>query len=175
MNASVAIRPALAADLDQITAIYAFHVLHGTATFELDAPDRDEMRRRYEELTAQGYPYFVAEVGGRVVGFAYVGPFRTRPAYRFTVEDSIYIDSAYHRQGIGDALLRALIAASEARGSRQLVAVIGDSANVPSIALHRRCGFTDAGVLRASGIKFGRWVDTLLMQRSLGPGDTTLP
>lgn len=169
------IRDAKASDIDAVAAIYAEHVRHGTATFEIDAPGRAEMLRRFDDLAVQRYPYFVAERAGTVLGYAYAGPFRTRPAYRFTVEDSIYLDAPAHRQGIGRALLERLIEACTNRGARQMIAVIGDRANAGSIALHRSCGFTDAGLLEASGFKFGRWIDTVLMQRALGEGAHTLP
>lgn len=175
MSVPFAIRDAAQCDIAAVTDIYAEHVRHGTATFETDPPDHAEMLRRFADLTAQRFPYFVAEHGGNVVGYAYAGPFRTRPAYRFTVEDSIYLDAGAQRQGIGRALLERLIRASTQRGARQMIAVIGDSANTGSIALHRRCGFNDAGLLVASGFKFGRWIDTVLMQRALGEGAGTRP
>lgn len=175
MTFQFSIRDAVAGDIAAVTAIYAVHVQHGAATFEIEPPDQPEMLRRFTELTAQGFPYFVVESAGRVVGYAYAGPFRTRPAYRFTVEDSIYLDAAAQRRGIGRALLDRLVDACARRGARQMIAVIGDSANAGSIALHRSCGFSDAGLLIASGFKFGRWIDTVLMQRALGAGASTLP
>jgi phosphinothricin acetyltransferase len=172
----VLIRPAAASDTAAITRIYAFAVEHGTATFEIEAPDEAEMARRFAELAANGYPYLVAEQrGGLIAGYAYAGIYRARPAYRWSVEDSIYIAPEFHRQGIGSALLRRLIAAAEQRGFRQMIAVIGDSAQIPSIAVHARAGFADVGTLRAVGFKHGRWLDTVLMQRPLGSGDTAPP
>ncbi|MDI1346032.1 MAG: GNAT family N-acetyltransferase [Pseudolabrys sp.] len=169
------IRPTTPADIPAITRIYAHAVKHGTATFELDPPDEAEMLRRYEKLRAGSFPYVVAEVDGAVAGYAYAGAFRERPAYRFTVEDSIYIAPEMHRRGIGRALLMRLIADTEAAGFRQMIAVIGDSGQAASIAVHRSCGFKDAGVFEAVGFKFGRWLDTVQMQRALGPGATTTP
>jgi phosphinothricin acetyltransferase len=171
----LAIRPALASDIPAITRIYAHAVLHGTATFELEPPTEAEMLRRFDKLRAGGFPYVVAEIGGAVGGYAYAGAFRERPAYRFTVEDSIYIAPERHKRGIGRALLNRLIANSEAAGFRQMIAVIGDSAQAGSIALHRSCGFRNAGVFEAVGFKFGRWLDTVQMQRALGEGSGTAP
>jgi phosphinothricin acetyltransferase len=171
----LAIRPALASDIPAITRIYAHAVLHGTATFELEPPTEAEMLRRFDKLRAGGFPYVVAEIGGAVGGYAYAGAFRERPAYRFTVEDSIYIAPERHKRGIGRALLNRLIADSEAAGFRQMIAVIGDSAQAGSIALHRSCGFRNAGVFEAVGFKFGRWLDTVQMQRALGEGSGTAP
>jgi len=169
------IRPTLASDIPAITRIYAHAVLHGTATFELDPPDEAEMLRRFEKLRAGPFPYIVAEVDGVVAGYAYAGAFRERLAYRLTVEDSIYIAPEMHRRGIGRALLMRLIADTEAAGFRQMIAVIGDSGQAASIAVHRSCGFKEAGVFEAVGFKFGRWLDTVQMQRPLGPGATTTP
>jgi phosphinothricin acetyltransferase len=172
---SLEIRPATEADLPAVTDIYAQAVLHGTATFELIPPDLAEMTRRFKALMDGGFPYFVAVLEGRVVGYAYVGPYRPRPAYRFTVENSVYLQPAIHRRGIGLQLLQRLIAESEARGYRQMIAVIGDSANAGSIAVHTRCGFNMIGTHPNVGFKFGRWLDTVTMQRALGEGATTLP
>jgi phosphinothricin acetyltransferase len=169
------IRPAIAADLHAITAIYDHAVRYGTATFELVPPDLAEMTRRFNALTEGDFPYFVAELDGRVVGYAYAGAYRPRPAYRFTVENSIYLDPAIHRRGIGLALMQRLIIESEARGFRQMVAVIGDSANAGSIGVHRRCGFEMIGTHPDVGLKFGRWLDTVMMQLALGEGATTVP
>jgi L-amino acid N-acyltransferase YncA len=169
------IRPTTLADIPAITRIYAHAVKHGTATFELEPPDEAEMLRRFERLRAGSFPYVVAEIDGAVAGYAYAGAFRERPAYRFTVEDSIYIAPEMHRRGIGRALLARLIAEAEAAGFRQMIAVIGDSGQAASIAVHRSCGFKDAGVFEAVGFKFGRWLDTVQMQRALGPGATTTP
>jgi L-amino acid N-acyltransferase YncA len=169
------IRPAVAADLPFVTDIYRHAVLYGTATFELIPPDLTEMTRRLEVLMEGGFPYFTAALDGRVVGYAYAGPYRPRPAYRFTVENSVYLQPAIHRRGIGLQLLQRLIAESEARGYRQMIAVIGDSANAGSIGVHTRCGFQMIGTHPAVGFKFGRWLDTVMMQLALGEGATTLP
>ncbi len=169
------IRPALAADLDAIQAIYAHHVLHGIATFEEIPPDLAEMARRHAAVTGRGLPYLVAETDGRVLGYAYAAPYRDRSAYRFTLEDSIYLDPAATRRGLGGALLHRLIADAAGTGARQMIAVIGDSGNAGSIGLHARLGFTMAGTMRSVGFKFGRWIDTVTMQLPLGAGDTTLP
>ena len=175
MNAAagLGVRPARQADLDAITAIYAHHVGIGTASFELDAPDAAEMTRRWRDVVDRGLPYLVAEADAAVVGFAYAGPYRPRPAYRFTVEDSVYVRADLARRGIGARLLTALISAAEAFGARQMIAVIGDSANAPSIRLHEAAGFVQFGVMMSVGWKFERWLDVVLMQRALGPGDTT--
>src|SRR6202790_2975998 len=169
------IRPAAAADLPAITDIYEHAVLYGTATFELIPPDLAEMTRRFGVLTDGGFPYFVAVLDGRVVASAYAGASRPRPAYRFTVENSVYLDPAIHRRGIGLQLLQRLIAECEARGYRQMIAVIGDSANAGSIGVHARTGFQMVGTHPNVGFKFGRWLDTVMMQRALGDGGTTLP
>lgn len=171
----IEIRPATAADLLAITAIYEEAVLHGTATFELDPPDLAEMTRRYDALVGGGFPYLVAVDGDQVQGYAYAGPHRPRIAYRFTVENSIYLAPAAQRRGIGGKLLAALINASESKGFRQMVAVIGDSANAGSVAVHRNAGFKMIGTHPDVGFKFGRWLDTISMQRALGPGGETLP
>jgi phosphinothricin acetyltransferase len=169
------IRPAAAADLPAITEIYQHAVLYGTATFELLPPDLTEMTRRFGVLMDGGFPYLVAALEGRVVGYAYAGAYRPRPAYRFTVENSVYLQPAIHRRGIGLQLLQGLIAESEARGYRQMIAVIGDSANAGSIGVHARTGFQMIGTHPNVGFKFGRWLDTVMMQRALGEGATTLP
>jgi L-amino acid N-acyltransferase YncA len=169
------IRPAAAADLPAITDIYEHAVLYGTATFELIPPDLAEMTRRFGVLTDGGFPYFVAVLDGRVVGYAYAGAYRPRPAYRFTVENSVYLDPGIHRRGIGLQLLQRLIAESEARGYRQMIAVIGDSANAGSIGVHTKCRFQMIGTHPDVGFKFGRWLDTVMMQRALGAGGKTLP
>jgi phosphinothricin acetyltransferase len=171
----VKLRSARAADIEAVTAIYAHHVRHGLASFEIDPPGADEMARRHASVSTLGFPYLVAEVDGLVAGYAYAAPYRTRPAYRYTVEDSVYIHHEYAGRGIGSALLPALIAACEAAGCRQMVAVIGDSANHASIRLHEKFGFARAGVLVAAGWKFERWVDSVLMQRALGAGDAAPP
>ncbi|MFG1477260.1 N-acetyltransferase family protein [Xanthobacter sp. V4C-4] len=169
------IRAATPEDSPAIAAIYDAAVLAGTASFELDPPGPDEIARRQQAIVAAGYPFLVKEEDGRVVGYAYVSAFRPRVAYQHTVENSIYVDDTLHGRGIGKALLEALITECEARGFRQMVAVIGDSGNTGSIALHRACGFAPIGILPATGFKFGRWIDTVLMQRALGPGATELP
>jgi phosphinothricin acetyltransferase len=169
------IRPATPADLPAITEIYDHAVRHGTATFELTPPDLAEMSRRFGALRDGGYPYLAAASGGRVVGYAYAGAYRPRPAYRFTVENSIYLQPAIHRRGIGKQLLQRLIGESEQRGYRQMIAVIGDSGNAGSIGVHARCGFQMIGTHPSVGFKFGRWLDTVMMQRALGDGATTLP
>ncbi len=172
---SPSIRPATPADIEAITGIYAHAVRHGTASFELDAPDEAEMSRRQRALLDGGYPYLVADVDGAVAGYAYAGPYRARPAYRFSVENSIYVAPDAHRRGVGRALLERLIAECEARGYRLMIAVIGDSAQVPSIELHRAAGFKLVGALEGVGYKFERWLDTVLMQRPLGKGVSAPP
>lgn len=169
------VRAANAADIPAIAAIYAHHVLHGLASFEEVPPDEAELLRRFEDVQARGLPYVVAEVDGAVRGYAYASPFRLRSAYRFTVEDSVYLHHEWHRRGLGRQLLDRVIAACTAKGMRQMIAVIGDSGNHGSIGLHQACGFSMTGTFHATGFKFGRWVDTVMMQRALGPGDTSLP
>src|SRR5579872_6880154 len=169
------IRPATAADMPAITEIYAHAVRFGTATFELVPPDTGEMRRRFEALKDGGFPYFVAVLERGVVGYAYAASYRPRPAYRFTVENSVYLRPAIHGRGIGRILLQRLIAECEALGFRQMIAVIGDSANLASIGVHRRCGFEMIGTHPNVGLKFGRWLDTVMMQRALGEGAETVP
>jgi L-amino acid N-acyltransferase YncA len=171
----VIIRPATPADIGAITRIYADAVLHGTASFEIEPPDETEMLRRQTTLLDNGYPYFAAEIGSVVAGYAYAGPYRARPAYKWSVENSVYVAPDMHRKGVGGLLLRALIAASAQRGYRQMIAVIGDSAQIASIAVHERAGFGHVGTLRSVGFKHGRWLDTVLMQRALGAGDATAP
>ena len=173
--ADVLLRAAKPGDISEITRIYAHAVRHGTASFELDPPNVTEMTGRYQAMVATGYPYLVAQRAGELLGFAYAGPYRMRPAYRWTVEDSIYIAPQVQRHGVGTALLRRLIELSESKGYRQMIAVIGDSANVASVELHRALGFHMVGTLANTGFKFGRWLDTVLMQRSLGPGAATPP
>lgn len=175
MDTKVLVRPASAGDIPVLTAIYAHHVLHSLASFELDPPDAQEMAQRRAHIVALGLPYFVAETGGQVAGYAYASPYRTRPAYRYTVENSVYIRHDFTGRGVGSALLPALIAACEKLDCRQMVAVIGDSANDASIRLHERFGFVRTGLLPSVGWKFGRWVDSVLMQRALGTGNHTPP
>ncbi|CCE01832.1 GNAT family N-acetyltransferase [Bradyrhizobium sp. STM 3809] len=171
----IEIRPTQEADLPAITAIYGQAVREGTATFELDPPDLAEMTRRFRALRDGGFPYFAALLDGEVVGYAYAGPYRPRPAYRFTVENSVYLAPASQRRGIGMRLMRALIEACEARGFRQMIAVIGDSANAGSVGLHTACGFQMIGTHPSVGLKFGRWLDTVMMQRPLGAGSGDIP
>jgi phosphinothricin acetyltransferase len=164
------IRPSTESDLASITAIYAWNVEHGTGTFELEAPDAREMSRRRAEVIGKGLPWLVAQVDGRIAGYAYANHFRPRAAYRFCVEDSIYLDPRSAGRGLGRLLLAELVARCEAAGARQMLAVIGDSANLASIGVHRALGFRQVGVLAASGWKFDRWLDVVVMQRTLGLG-----
>ena len=172
---SIVIRPARPADIPAITGIYAHAVNTGTASFELTPPDEAEMARRMQAVLDGKFPYLVAEVEGVVAGYAYASLYRTRPAYRFTVENSVYVAPDNHRRGIGKALLIKVIEACTALGYRQMIAVIGDSNQAASIGVHKACGFTDAGNLRNIGWKFGRWLDTPMMQLALGEGATTNP
>ena len=172
---AVSLRPAAPADIPAICRIYAHAVRHGTASFEIEPPDEIEMARRQKVLLDGGYPYLVAEAEGALLGYAYAGAYRARPAYRFSVEDSIYLDPQRHGRGIGRLLLGALIAESERRGFRQMIAVIGDSAQTPSIALHRAAGFEMIGTIRNVGFKHGHWLDSVLMQRALGAGASAAP
>jgi L-amino acid N-acyltransferase YncA len=171
----ILVRDAAAADMPAIQAIYAHHVLHGLATFEEVPPSVAEMADRRAAVLKAGLPYLAAEIDGAVVGYAYATAYRPRPAYRFTVEDSIYIAHGLGGRGIGAALLGALIVRCERGPWRQMLAVIGNSGNAGSIALHRRLGFEPIGTLHAVGFKLGRWVDTVLMQRALGDGDRSAP
>ena len=169
------IRPSRDADVPAITAIYAHHVETGTASFETVAPDEGEMRGRRHALVERDYPWLVAELDGEVCGYAYAGPYRARPAYRHSVEDSIYVAASAQRRGVGGALLRALIRSCTDRGFRQMVAIIGDSAQAASIGLHRAAGFEMVGTLRNIGYKHERWLDSVFMQRALGEGASTPP
>jgi L-amino acid N-acyltransferase YncA len=169
------IRPSTEADLPALTAIYAHHVQHGTGTFETTPPDPDEMARRRADVLGKGLPWLVAEDAGAVAGYAYANHFRPRLAYRFCVEDSIYLAPAALGRGFGRLLLAELVARCEALGARQMLAVIGDAANAGSIGVHRSAGFEPTGVLRSAGWKFDRWLDVVLMQRSLGTGDRRPP
>ncbi len=171
----VLIRDSRDDDLPAVQAIYARHVERGTASFELEAPTLDDMRCRRDDVLANGFPYLVAELDGRIAGYAYVNHFRARPAYRYLVENSIYLDDALRGRGIGKKLMVVLIDRCTALGLRQMLAVIGDSANTGSIGLHASCGFRFAGVMQASGWKHGRWLDTVLMQRDLGLGGREPP
>ena len=171
----IAIRPAVLVDIPAITRIYVQAVLHGTASFELTPPDEAEMTRRMQALLDGGFPYIVAENGGAILGYAYAGPYRTRPAYRFTVENSVYVAHDSHRRGVGKALLQALIDACTEKGFRLMVAVIGDSKQAASIGLHEDAGFKHVGVFENIGYKFDGWLDSVLMQRALGPGASKPP
>jgi L-amino acid N-acyltransferase YncA len=175
MSEQPTIRPGIDADIANVQAIYAYHVLNGLASFEIEPPDVEEMRRRRQAVVERGFPYLVAELDGAVVGYAYASPYRGRPGYRFSCENSIYIRQGLEGRGIGKALLAPLIAGCEAMGMRQMIAVIGDSANHASINLHKSLGFEMAGNLRSIGFKFGRWLDSVMMQRALGRGDGNLP
>ena len=168
-------RPASIEDLAAIQSIYAHHVLHGLASFEEQPPSLEELRRRHHEVTAKGLPWLVADYGGVVAGYGYCALYRSRSAYRHTLEDSVYVREDFHGRGVGSALLEALIARCEALGYRQLIAVIGDSAHAASINLHASQGFLRVGTLRSVGYKFGRWVDSVIMQRPLAAGDATPP
>lgn len=170
------IRPAIAADFAAVQCIYAQHVLTGLASFEESPPDLFEMTRRWQIIAEAGLPYVVAVgVRNEILGYAYAGPYRARSAYRFTVEDSIYLKPGFEGKGLGRALLTRLIEDATASGKRQMIAVIGDSANFASIGVHRALGFEMTGTFRAIGLKFDRWVDTVLMQRELGQGAATNP
>ena len=170
MSSGVSVRPSAEGDLAAITAIYRHHVLNGVASFEDVPPSLDEMVRRRGEILARGLPYLVAERSGRVLGYCYASLYRSRSAYRFTLEDSIYVDAGEVGRGIGRALLRELIEHCAAQGYRQIVAVIGGRDQWPSIRLHAALGFARVGLLPAVGYKFGGWVDIVLMQRALGEG-----
>ncbi len=171
----IVIRPATAADLPAITAIYCEAVSHGTASFEIDPPDEAEMGRRMQALADGGFPYLVAEHDGAVIGFGYAGPYRARVAYRHTVEDAVYLADDARGQGVGGALLGHLIEEAAGRGFRQMVAVVGDSDNAASIRLHKAAGFDITGTLKDVGYKHGRWLDTVIMQRALGHGNRSAP
>jgi L-amino acid N-acyltransferase YncA len=171
----IALRRCAERDISAVAAIYGYHVRHGLASFETEPPSVDEMLSRYRAVTEAGFPYLVAETGGEIVGYAYASPYRARPAYRHTAENSVYIRQGCEGRGIGKRLLAALLAECEAIGLRQIVAVIGDSANHASIGLHRSLGFTMVGTIRAAGYKFDRWVDTVLMQCAVGAGVSAPP
>jgi L-amino acid N-acyltransferase YncA len=158
-----------------MTAIYQHHVLHGTGTFEVDPPSEADMAGRRRDVLARGLPWLVAEQDGQVLGFAYANWFKPRPAYRFSAEDSIYVADSARGMGLGRLLLGELAVHAEAAGVRKLLAVIGDSANAGSIGVHRALGFTDVGTMRSVGWKFGRWLDIVMMEKTLGAGDTTSP
>ena len=175
MSTPLLIRPALTGDLSAITEIYAWNVLNGTGTFELEAPSLAEMQSRYSDVCTKGLPWLVAERGQTVLGYAYANQFRPRPAYRFCLEDSIYLAQAAQGQGIGSLLLAELVARCESLGARQMLAVIGDSSNTGSIKLHQKLGFEPCGKFKSAGWKFNRWLDVVLMQRQLGQGSTQEP
>ncbi len=164
------VRPSTPADLEALRDIYAHAVTQVTGTFEIEAPDAVEMARRRDDVLSKGLPWLVAEAHGRVLGYAYANHFRPRPAYRFCVEDSVYLHPDAQGRGVGRALLAELLARCQAAGARQMLAVIGDSANHGSIGMHRALGFEDCGLLRSVGWKFDRWLDAVLMQRALGTG-----
>ena len=174
-NSGPLLRDATEVDLPAICEIYAHHVLHGQSTFEEKPPDLEEMRRRFRAVRAKGLPWLVAEVEGAVRGYAYAAPYHHRPAYRHAVENSVYVERGFFRQGLGAALLDKLIESCAQAGVRQMVAVIGDSANAASIRLHERAGFRLVGALQSVGFKHGRWLDCVIMQRALGEGDETPP
>jgi L-amino acid N-acyltransferase YncA len=174
-SSPVHVRPSTEADLTAITAIYAQNVLTGTGTFETVAPSQTEMAARRASVLALGLPWLVAEIDGVIVGYAYAGPFRVRAAYRYTVEDSIYVSTSAHGRGVGKALLTRLIDDCEDLGVRQMLGVIGDSANEASIRLHTACGFRPMGAIEGVGWKFDRWLDVLFMQRALGHGAVSDP
>jgi L-amino acid N-acyltransferase YncA len=174
-GADYTIRPSRDEDVPAITAIYGYHVLHGVASFEEAPPDAAEIARRRGEIVKRGLPYLVAERDKRLIGYCYAGPFRPRVAYRFTVEDSVYVEAGEIGRGLGRALLEQVIARCSELGYRQMVAVIGGRETTGSIRLHEALGFTHIGVLPSVGFKFGRWVDIIMMQRQLGPGSDTLP
>ena len=176
MTGELLLRPTGEADIPAIAAIYAEAVLHGTASYEIDPPSEAEMAGRWRELAGRGFPHMVALREEIVLGYAYAGPYRPRPAYRYLVEDSVYVAPAARGSGVGRALLRAIIAGSKERGFRQIIAVIGGGTEHPaSIGLHLSLGFRQIGVIEGSGFKHGRWLDTVLMQRALGSGNSTPP
>jgi len=176
MTAELIIRDAERRDLPAITAIYAESVRNGTASYEIEPPDLAEMTRRWQALRDGAYPYIVAQANGDILGFAYASPYRNRPAYRFSVEDSVYVAPAAQRRGLGWALLSRIIDLSETQGFRQMIAVIGGpDTQIASVRLHEALGFRPIGVFEGSGYKFGRWLDTLFMQRALGPGSAKPP
>jgi L-amino acid N-acyltransferase YncA len=175
MEGKIIIRPSRDDDIAAIAAIYGHHVLHGVASFEDVPPGEAEMARRRADVVGRGFPHLVAERAGKVLGYCYAGPYRARVGYRFTVEDSIYIDPAEVGRGIGRALLAQVIEDVERQGYRQMIAVIGGSETLPSIRLHAALGFAHIGLFPAVGFKFGRWIDSVYMQRALGPGSANLP
>ncbi len=174
-QAKVTIRECTATDMVRVSEIYGRSVREETASFELAPPDLAELIRRREALRDAGYPYLAAEVDGRVEGYAYAGPYRARPAYGLSVESTVYVDPTFQRSGIGRALMEELIREAQARGYRQMIAIIGDSSHVASIEFHQRLGFALAGNLKSVGYKHGKWLDSVFLQLPLGPGDTTPP
>ncbi|WP_342652695.1 N-acetyltransferase family protein [Pseudomonas sp. F3-2] len=175
MPQTLNLRDARDDDMPAVQAIYAHHVTHGTASFELEPPTLEQMRQRRTDILANGLPYLVAERDGEVVGYAYATLYRPRPAYRFTVEDSVYVRDGLAGAGIGQALLQRVIQCCEEDGRRQMVAIIGNSENLASIRLHERLGFRKVGVFESVGFKHGRWLDTVIMQRALGEGAASSP
>ena len=175
LGEGIELRPAAAGDVPAMQEIYAYHVLHGLASFEEEPPSVPELRRRFEEVRARGLPWLAADFGGMLVGYGYCSVYRARSAYRYSIEDSVYVRHGSEGRGVGGAILGELIRQVAGLGYRQLIAVIGDSSHAPSINLHARFGFLRVGTLRSIGFKFGRWVDTVIMQRPLGPGDGTPP
>ena len=169
------IRTALPSDIGAIQSIYSHYVLNGLSSFELIPPDEAEMLTRWKLINGRGHPYLVAELGGTLAAYAYASTYRQRPAYDYTLENSVYVSHEHLGQGVGKHILDALIEKCSNLGFRQMIAVIGDSNNHPSINLHLKCGFERVGVLPSTGLKHGRWVDSVLMQRSLGDGDKTIP
>ena len=169
------IRPSRDEDITAITAIYAHHVLHGTGTFETEPPSAADMANRRADVLSKGLPYLVAEEDGEILGFAYGNWFKPRPAYRYSVEDSVYLAPGLDRKGLGRALLAELLAYCEAAGIRKVMAIIGDSANAGSVGVHRALGFTQVGIVEACGWKFGAWRDIVIMQKTLGPGSSEPP
>lgn len=169
------LRDATPADLPAIQSIYAPHVLHGSASFEMEVPDLNELGVRLARVRDAGLPYLVAELDGEVVGYGYAAPYRPRPAYRFTAEDSVYVRDGLEGRGIGRLLLERLIQRCEQQGYRQMIAMVGDSGNLASVGLHERLGFRRVGVLENVGFKHGRWLDCVILQRGLGDGAGTLP
>jgi phosphinothricin acetyltransferase len=175
MPSNLLLRPSVQSDLAAITAIYGWNVLHGTGTFELEPPTEFEMARRRDDVFEKGLPWLVAERDGAVLGYAYANHFRPRLAYRFCLEDSVYLAPEAQGQGVGRLLLAELLARCEAAGARQMLAVIGDSENLGSVGVHRSSGFAHLGVMKAAGWKFDRWLDVVLMQKQLGVGDNQPP
>ena len=171
----IELRPAAAGDFDRIAAIYAHHVRFGLGSFEEEPPAAAELIERHRAIVARSLPYLVAMREGHILGYSYAGPYRPRSAYRYTVEDSVYLAPEAARQGIGRRLLTSIIESCTALGYRQMIAMIGDSANAGSIGLHRTLGFRVIGTIEGCGFKLGRWVDSVAMQRRLGPGTDTLP